>query len=1010
MNDKEIQELIEVLRTSQNELSRLIAARRLGTIALSNSAAIAALVELLHTSQDDKIRWEAAESLGKIAPGDRSAIQALIELIDTSEYELTRRQAVESLGKIVVGGDRSAIAALTKLLGTSQNELTCAQAAESLGKIDPGNQTAMVALTKLLDASENEETRTQAAYSLGNIAPAGHPSAIAALVKLLDTSQDEDTLRLAAESLEKIDPGNSTAIVALVELLHKSKDESIRREAAESLGKIDPSNPTAIEALESIRREAAESLGKIDPATIAAVVELLRTSENKYIRSKAPESPTTIEALIEILDTSRTKNVPRLAAESLVKTARGNSTAIAALIKLLNPSKDEFIRRLSVQLLGKIAPSNPSAIRALAQLLDTSHNELTRRLAAETLGKIDTGNPIAIAALVELLDTSHNELIHWQAAESLSKIALPGDQTAISALVKLLEATEDDYTRWQAAESLEKIALTADQNAIAALVELLGNSQNDDARIQAAESLGKIDPGNKTAIATLIELLGNSRQSISTRRQSQKALEHIGLGNPTAIESLRELLHITRSEYTRFLVEEILNKIAPDWQPPEAEDELLLFLQVSRVKETADRYLNLNYREKTKFCYHRIIACLDRLQEGRDILSRRSLIASYIEIYQRIVAFAVKKRDYKAAFFYAEILRNRYLVERLAQQDAPLPKTVGQELAAEVREAKQAERKRLQAYTDGIGNGWDEERLRELSDAWDKAKENLEEKYARVAQSEPEFVAKTKICPISFAEVQQLLPAYTAILEYFFTGEQLLLILILPGADEPLVPKELCSRQSRPGSELEEVARAWVADLSSEDKSKQKTESEKASQDVADRIDRISALLQFQNLGQHLGDEIKHLIVVPNSYLHLFPIHALWLSDRDRVLDRFSVSYFPNLNVWKICQQRRRRQSRFIGIANPSQDKDLIFAQAEVAAIGQSCSFLEEAKLLQDREISSSAIIQAAANYNIFHFSGHAEYNFQQPLESYLMLSDNGAENLKLSTILPSCKCPRQTW
>ncbi|MEW6498001.1 MAG: CHAT domain-containing protein [Cyanobacteriota bacterium] len=118
------------------------------------------------------------------------------------------------------------------------------------------------------------------------------------------------------------------------------------------------------------------------------------------------------------------------------------------------------------------------------------------------------------------------------------------------------------------------------------------------------------------------------------------------------------------------------------------------------------------------------------------------------------------------------------------------------------------------------------------------------------------------------------------------------------------------------------------------------------------------------------------------------------------------MSYFPSLQVWKICQNRQRSRNSLIGIENPTQDKDLIFAKAEVASISQRKQFLQS-QLLKGQQASKSDVLRSATHHHCFHFSGHAEYNFENPLDSYLMLSENSEENLTLNTIFADMHMPQ---
>jgi len=426
--------------------------------------------------------------------------------------------------------------------------------------------------------------------------------------------------------------------------------------------------------------------------------------------------------------------------------------------------------------------------------------------------------------------------------------------------------------------------------------------------------------------------------------------------------------------------------------------------EVKALKGSADCYLTLNYPEKAKFYYQQTIPHLEIMQYGLSVKQRRSLIKQYLDIYQGLVDACIKTGDFNAAFFYAETSRNRYLVERLAKHDAPLPENLPINLSKQIETAKFLEKNTLQAYTDGLSKNLEQAQITELSIKWSEAKKTLDNLYSQVVDIDPEFIAKTKVYPISFTEVQSLLPPATAVLEFFFTGNRLVTMLILPGAEAPIIPEDLCLIVKH--IYLESIAKAWISDIAAETASKKDGGIEETIQDLPARIDRISELLKFNNLLDYIPLEIKHLIVVPHNYLHLFPIHALWINESQRLIDRFSVEYTPSLLIWKICHSRQRNHWRFIGIENPTQDKDLIFAHAEIASISESRYFVN-AKVLSGDQASKSAILEAAGCNEGFHFSGHAEYNFENPLDSYLMLSENSDDNLTLSTIFADMSMPQ---
>ena len=203
-----------------------------------NSTAITALVQLIQTTQDELTLQVASERLGKINPGNETAITTLIHLIKTTEDENIQQRVASSLGKIGAGSE-TALYALLDLLANAKNEQTRKEAAESLAKVGKNNQIVRSALLQLIQTANNEHTRLLAAYSLGHIDP-GNTTAIGFLVQLLSTSQDTDTLIEVAQSLEKIAPDNQTAIPVLLRLVQTAQDQSTLERGVSGLWLMKP--------------------------------------------------------------------------------------------------------------------------------------------------------------------------------------------------------------------------------------------------------------------------------------------------------------------------------------------------------------------------------------------------------------------------------------------------------------------------------------------------------------------------------------------------------------------------------------------------------------------------------------------------------------------------------------------------------------------------------------------------------------------------------------------------
>ncbi|MBN3870878.1 HEAT repeat domain-containing protein [Nostoc sp. JL33] len=233
---KAINALEELIHTSQNEQTCMLAARSLGKINKENPTAITILVDFMDTFILKSIQMPASENLEKIAKYHPTAITALEELIGTSQDEYSCMQISESLKKIVKYNAIDIIK-LVDLIDDLRNEFKRWIVARSLGKIDKDNPTAITALADLIHDLNDKYTHRQAAESLEEIVK-DHPTFITELVELIRTSEDEYTRRLAVERLGKIAKDHPLAITALVELIGTSKDEYTRRLAAYSLSKV----------------------------------------------------------------------------------------------------------------------------------------------------------------------------------------------------------------------------------------------------------------------------------------------------------------------------------------------------------------------------------------------------------------------------------------------------------------------------------------------------------------------------------------------------------------------------------------------------------------------------------------------------------------------------------------------------------------------------------------------------------------------------------------------------
>jgi CHAT domain-containing protein len=147
--------------------------------------------------------------------------------------------------------------------------------------------------------------------------------------------------------------------------------------------------------------------------------------------------------------------------------------------------------------------------------------------------------------------------------------------------------------------------------------------------------------------------------------------------------------------------------------------------------------------------------------------------------------------------------------------------------------------------------------------------------------------------------------------------------------------------------------------------------------------------------------QINRLILIPHRDLHLFPLDSLFTN-------QYTVSYLPSIQVGiNLLAHPTNPENRLLSIENPDsiQTNDdgtvtkfppLTAAEAESELI---CRLYPQTTR---RHKSQTTLSQVTAQLNqphsVLHFTGHGYYNFKQPLQSALALSQ--ADRLTLNEII----------
>ncbi|WP_293091240.1 CHAT domain-containing tetratricopeptide repeat protein [Moorena sp. SIOASIH] len=440
---------------------------------------------------------------------------------------------------------------------------------------------------------------------------------------------------------------------------------------------------------------------------------------------------------------------------------------------------------------------------------------------------------------------------------------------------------------------------------------------------------------------------------------------------------------------------------------------------------------------------------------------REEILSAAIDVYGNMVQACINSEQFDRALEYVERSKARNLVEILVTKNlypkGNIPKTVLKELDRLRREIV-GEQRRLKI----------EESIRSTDGSFDPSidiKQNrikLEQLIRQLDQLikhdihpiDPAFNFTQKVEPISFKQIQQLLPdQQTALIEWYVTSETFLTFIITSSSHMPMV------WQASP-EDLQTLLDWTSSYLSSYYDNRQKWRHE-----LDDRLRQLADLLNLNHLLSLIPIDCERLILIPHRFLHMFPLHALEIAGQNAkvnsqnsatellnnltlgeslaistqlreentkrelplakddiveqkrqncLLDLYpgGVSYAPSCKLLQTVEAthtspQQHNFDRLFTVQNPTDDLD--FTDLEVTAIS---SYFDHAYILAKQAATKAATKEALnqenalQNANCVHFSCHGYFNLASPLESGLRLAND--EHLTLGEIfefnLPKCR------
>ena len=153
-------------------------------------------------------------------------------------------------------------------------------------------------------------------------------------------------------------------------------------------------------------------------------------------------------------------------------------------------------------------------------------------------------------------------------------------------------------------------------------------------------------------------------------------------------------------------------------------------------------------------------------------------------------------------------------------------------------------------------------------------------------------------------------------------------------------------------------------------------------------------------------EDRRHWIVIPSGPLCQVPIHLLRDENGRPLIEKHTISYVPSVGVLRYALARNRKVGgNATVVANPAlpeQGASLRFAETEARSVAEA---FPSANLLLGDRATETAVKEALAQADVFHFACHGLLNTDFPMKSSLALTPDDA-NDGLLTAREICDYP----
>jgi len=355
---------------------------------------------------------------------------------------------------------------------------------------------------------------------------------------------------------------------------------------------------------------------------------------------------------------------------------------------------------------------------------------------------------------------------------------------------------------------------------------------------------------------------------------------------------------------------------------------------------------------------------VDIIEEQRSTINTEASKIGFVgdkqKVYSRLIGVLFAEGRFSEAFEYVERSKSRALVDLLATKRDFAVKAGDEKQVLSLLETREKAETQVLAQ--------------DLSPERSSTRSVIVTAKRQLRDQSPELASLISVTSRSSSELQSLVPAGEALVEYYYSERDMLAFVLT---------RDGMKAMRLSGDGLVEEVRRFRAYL----------ENPSAGDDLS-----IAQSL-YRRLIAPLEDSLRgrHLIIVPHGVLHYLPFNALH-DGKGFLIDSYGIRILPSASVMEYLRAGASPKPRdILALGNPDLGDpryDLVHAQEEAQAVARTRS---QSTVLLRKNATETAFRKFGSGFRYVHFATHGQFDSDAPLRSALLLAGDSENDGRLS-------------